>query len=97
MMGSMLPMMMADDQGKIAGKVDSSVVMSGMMVAGMFQTMIPMLSGLSAGLLGLIGVVGGVAAALGLAAFAVYKWRDGVDKAARAAAEAGSELATFGN
>jgi TP901 family phage tail tape measure protein len=89
MMGSMLPMMMQDEEGKFAG-MPAQTAMMGMMGGGMLLSLAPTFGAAAPAVLGL-------AAAAAAAGIAIYKWRDNVDTAARKAAELGSNLGGTAN
>lgn len=90
MMG-MVPMMAADKEtGKWMG-MDPTGAMMGMMGAGTLLSLLPMIPKAAA------APVAGVAAAAALVGFGLYKWRDGIDNAARKTAEFGSNLGVAAN
>lgn len=88
-MASMLPMMNQDEQGKFMG-MDAGKAMMGMMGAGTLLSIMPMLGPAAA-------PVAAVAAAASVTGFALYKWRDSVDSAARETAEYGANVGVAAN
>ena len=82
MMGSMVPALAADEEGKFMG-MDSMTAMMGMMGAGTLLTLPPKIALF--------------AAAIAAAGIALYKLRDSVDTAAREGAKMGSNMGGAAN
>jgi TP901 family phage tail tape measure protein len=90
MMGSMIPMMNQDQEGKFMG-VPATGAMMGAMGGGMLLSMVSGMSG------PVIAAVLGIAAAATVAGVAIYKWRDGLDSSAKSAADLGANLGVTAN
>ena len=97
MAASMIPMMIPpNEQGKVMG-MDPQAMMGGMMALSMLPMLTPVLAKLPLAFAGLLGPIAAVAAALAAIGFAMWKWRDSVDKAAKSAYDSGKSLASFGS
>jgi hypothetical protein len=100
-MGSMVPFMMQNDQGKFAG-MDANTLGMGMMGAGMTADMLAMSSGKMFGALGAalapIAVpAAAVTAALIAVGIGLKIWRNNVDESSRSAAKLGANLGGAAN
>lgn len=88
-MGSMLPVMNADEQGKFMG-IDSGTAMMGMMGGSAFLSLLPMLQSAAV-------PVAAVAAAATVVAAGLYIWRKNVDDASRESAKLGAAIGGTAN